>query len=282
MITFNKEYFANNYYFYLKESNEKITLYYSVAETLMESRKKDKKMDFDKKDDKKIKKIVYNFLKSKNKPSLKKVEDTLKSVKNKSEIDELVDADGTMLSSRVPFINQSLSPRKTTDQTVAMSRITNDPVTRGYRVYWGESEDKQDDVLSEVDFSDAFGYEETEDLDFKNSVKTLKKMGVDNAVERTKQFGKIKGVKPKKDKRGRLVLKQRLAEKDSIEEQQKQKMVKMVEDMLAKKSKDDSDVVSKNEPINKILVKNLQSIKKLAEKEGIGINKLINILKKGE
>jgi hypothetical protein len=282
MITFNKEYFANNYYFYLKESNEKITLYYSVAETLMESRKKDKKMDFDKKDDKKIKKIVYNFLKSKNKPSLKKVEDTLKSVKNKSEIDELVDADGTMLSSRVPFINQSLSPRKTTDQTVAMSRITNDPLTRGYRVYWGESEDKQDDVLSEVDFSDAFGYEETEDLDFKNSVKTLKKMGVDNAVERTKQFGKIKGVKPKKDKRGRLVLKQRLAEKDSIEEQQKQKMVKMVEDMLAKKSKDDSDVVSKNEPINKILVKNLQSIKKLAEKEGIGINKLINILKKGE
>jgi len=282
MITFNKEYFANNYYFYLKESNEKITLYYSVAETLMESRKKDKKMDFDKKDDKKIKKIVYNFLKSKNKPSLKKVEDTLKSVKNKSEIDELVDADGTMLSSRVPFINQSLSPRKTTDQTVAMSRITNDPLTRGYRVYWGESEDKQDDVLSEVDFSDAFGYEETEDLDFKNSVKTLKKMGVDNAVERTKQFGKIKGVKPKKDKRGRLVLKQRLSEKDSIEEQQKQKMVKMVEDMLAKKSKDDSDVVSKNEPINKILVKNLQSIKKLAEKEGIGINKLINILKKGE
>ena len=282
MITFNKEYFANNYYFYLKESNEKITLYYSVAETLTESRKKDKKMDFDKKDDKKIKKIVYNILKSKNKPSLKKVEDTLKSVKNKSEIDELVDADGTMLSSRVPFINQTLSPRKTMDQTVAMSRTTNDPVTRGYRVYWGESEDKQDDVLSEVDFSDAFGYEETEDLDFKNSVKTLKKMGVDNAVERTKQFGKIKGVKPKKDKRGRLVLKQRLAEKDSIEEQQKQKMVKMVEDMLAKKSKDDSDVVSKNEPINKILVKNLQSIKKLAEKEGIGINKLINILKKGE
>jgi hypothetical protein len=282
MITFNKEYFANNYYFYLKESNEKITLYYSVAETLTESRKKDKKMDFDKKDDKKIKKIVYNILKSKNKPSLKKVEDTLKSVKNKSEIDELVDADGTMLSSRVPFINQTLSPRKTMDQTVAMSRTTNDPVTRGYRVYWGESEDEQDDVLSEVDFSDAFGYEETEDLDFKNSVKKLKSMGVDNAVERTKQFGKIKGVKPKKDKRGRLVLKQRLAEKDSIEEQQKQKMVKMVEDMLTKKSKDDSDVVSKNEPINKILVKNLQSIKKLAEKEGISINKLINILKKGE
>jgi len=282
MITFNKEYFGNNYYFFLKESEEKITLYYSVAETLTESRKKDKKMDFNKKDDKKIKKIVDDLLNSKDKPSIKKVEDKLKSVKKKGEIDELVDSDGTMLSSRIPFLNLTLTPRKTMDQTVPMSRTTNDPVTRGYRVYWGESEDEQDDVLSEVDFSDAFGYEETEDMDFKNSVKTLKDMGVDNAVERTKQFGKIKGVKPKKDKRGRLVLKQRLAEKDSIEEQQRKEMIKMVEDMLAKKSKDNSDVMSKDEPINKILVKNLQSIKKLAEKEGISINKLINILKKGE
>ena len=282
MITFNKEYFGNNYYFFLKESEEKITLYYSVAETLTESRKKDKKMDFNKKDDKKIKKIVGDLLNSKDKPSIKKVEDKLKSVKKKGEIDELVDSDGTMLSSRIPFLNLTLTPRKTMDQTVPMSRTTNDPVTRGYRVYWGESEDEQDDVLSEVDFSDAFGYEETEDMDFKNSVKTLKDMGVDNAVERTKQFGKIKGVKPKKDKRGRLVLKQRLAEKDSIEEQQRKEMIKMVEDMLAKKSKDNSDVMSKDEPINKILVKNLQSIKKLAEKEGISINKLINILKKGE
>lgn len=282
MITFNKEYFGNNYYFFLKESEEKITLYYSVAETLTESRKKDKKMDFDKKDDKKIKKIVDDLLNSKDKPSIKKVEDKLKSVKKKGEIDELVDSDGSMLSSRIPFLNLTLTPRKTMDQTVPMSRTTNDPVTRGYRVYWGESEDEQDGVLSEVDFSDAFGYEETENLDFKNSVKKLKSMGVDNAVERTKQFGKIKGVKPKKDKRGRLVLKQRLAEKDSIEEQQRKEMIKMVEDMLAKKSKDNSDVMSKDEPINKILVKNLQSIKKLAEKEGISINKLINILKKGE
>jgi len=282
MITFNKEYFGNNYYFFLKESEEKITLYYSVAETLTESRKKDKKMDFDKKDDKKIKKIVDDLLNSKDKPSIKKVEDKLKSVKKKGEIDELVDSDGSMLSSRIPFLNLTLTPRKTMDQTVPMSRTTNDPVTRGYRVYWGESEDEQDDVLSEVDFSDAFGYEETENLDFKNSVKKLKSMGVDNAVKRTKQFGKIKGVKPKKDKRGRLVLKQRLAEKDSIEEQQRKEMIKMVEDMLAKKSKDNSDVMSKDEPINKILVKNLQSIKKLAEKEGISINKLINILKKGE
>jgi hypothetical protein len=282
MISFNQEYFGNNYYFFLKESEEKITLYYSVAETLTESRKNDKKMDFNKKDKKKIKKIVTDLLNSKDKPSIKNLENKLKNVKKDGEIDELVDSDGTMLSSRIPFLNLTLTPRKTMDQTVTMSRTTNDPVTRGYRVYYGESEDEEDDVISEVDFSDAFGYDETENLDFKNSVKKLKKMGVDNAVERTKQFGKLKGVKPKKDSRGRLVLKQRLAEKDSIEEQQRQKMVKMVEDMLAKKSKNSSDVVSKDEPINKILIKNLQSIKKIAEKEGISINKLINILKKSE
>ena len=282
MITFNKEYFGNNCYFYLKESEDKITLYYAVAETLTESRKKDKKTVFNKKDEKKIKKIVSDFLKSSEKPSLKKVEDNLKSVKRKSEIDELVDGDGTLLSSRVPFINHYLSPRKTMDQTVAMSRVTNDPVTRGYRVYWGESEDEKYNIVSETDFSDAFGYEETEFKDFKDSVKTLKDMGVDNPVERTLDFGKIKGEKVKKNKKGQKFLRQRLSEKESIEEQQKQKMIKMVEDMLTKKSKSESDVVNKEKPISKILIKNLESIKKIADKEGISINKLINILKKSE
>ena len=61
------------------------------------------------------------------------------------------------------------------------------------------------------------------------SVKTLKDMGVENPVERTNQFGKLKGVKPKKDITGKRVLKQRLAEKETIEEKQKREMVKMVD-----------------------------------------------------
>ena len=52
--------------------------------------------------------------------------------------------------------------------------------------------------------------------------------------------------------------------------------------ILTKKSKEGGDVVGKDTTISKILTKNLQSIKKLADKEGISINKLINILKKGE
>jgi len=285
MINFNTEYYSNNYYFFLKERADKISLYYSIADTLTESRKNDERIDFDKKDSKKVKNIVGNVLKSKTKVSKDALTKKLKSIKPKKEIDELVDSDGTMLSSKIPFLNQTLTPHKTTDQTVAMARITNDPVTRGYRVYYGESEEGSDEVINEVDYSEAFGYEETKDMDFKDTVKTLKEMGVENAIERAKQFGKLP-----KQKREDGELKQRLSEKDSIEEQQRQKMIKMVEDMLTKKSKssdvvkkssNNSDVV-KDKGISKILLKNIQSIKKIADKEGISINMLIKALKSNE
>ena len=276
MINFNTEYYSNNYYFFLKERADKISLYYSIADTLTESRKNDERIDFDKKDSKKVKNIVGNVLKSKTKVSKDALTKKLKSNKPKKEIDELVDSDGTMLSSKIPFLNQTLTPHKTTDQTVAMARITNDPVTRGYRVYYGESEEGSDEVINEVDYSEAFGYEETKDMDFKDTVKTLKEMGVENAIERAKQFGKLP-----KQKREDGELKQRLSEKDSIEEQQRKKMIKMVEDMLTKKSSNNSDVV-KDKGISKILLKNIQSIKKIADKEGISINMLIKALKSNE
>ena len=285
MINFNTEYYSNNYYFFLKERTDKISLYYSIADTLTESRKNDERIDFDKKDSKKVKNIVGNVLKSKTKVSKNALTKKLKSIKPKKEIDELVDSDGSMLSSKIPFLNQTLTPHKTTDQTVAMARITNDPVTRGYRVYYGESEEKSDEVINEVDYSEAFGYEETKDMDFDDTVKTLEEMGVENAIERAKQFGKL----PKEEiENGEL--RQRLSEKDSIEEQQKQKMIKMVEDMLTKKSKS-SDVVKKsfgnsdvikNKGVSKILLKNIESIKKIADKEGISINMLIKALKSNE
>ena len=276
MINFNTEYYSNNYYFFLKERTDKISLYYSIADTLTESRKNDERIDFDKKDSKKVKNIVGNVLKSKTKVSKNALTNKLKSIKPKKEIDELVDSDGTMLSSKIPFLNQTLTPHKTTDQTVAMARITNDPLTRGYRVYYGESEEGSDEVINEVDYSEAFGYEETKDMDFKDTVKTLKEMGVENAIERAKQFGKLP-----KQKREDGELKQRLSEKDSIEEQQRKKMIKMVEDMLTKKSSNNSDVV-KDKGISKILLKNIQSIKKIADKEGISINMLIKALKSNE
>ena len=55
----------------------------------------------------------------------------------------------------------------------------------------------------------------------------------------------------------------------------------MVEDMLTKKSSNNSDVV-KDKGISKILLKNIQSIKKIADKEGISLNMLIKALKSNE
>jgi hypothetical protein len=276
MIEFNKEYFFNNCYFFLKDKGDGFSLYYTVADNLSESRKKDEKKDFEKKDEKKIKKYISQLMKSKNKITKKKIDSDLVKIEKDGEIDELVDYDGTMLNSKVPNLNQYLHPRKTMDQTVPMARVSNDPVTRGYRVYWGESEEKDENVVSEVDYSDAFGYDETEHKDFKDTVKTLKKMGVENPVERAKEFGKLPKAKKKNGK-----LRQRLSEKDTIEEIQRKKMEKMVEDILTRKY-DDAEIVEKEGGINKILIKNLKSIKKLADKEGIPVSKLIDILKNNE
>ena len=276
MINFNTEYFGNNCYFYIKDRGDKISLYYNVANTLTESRKSDDKIEFDKKDEKKVKGVVSSALKTKSKVSKKALDKKLKGIKDKEEIDEFVDEDGNMLGSRIPNLNQTLTPHKTMDQTIAMSRATNDPLTRGYRVYYGESKEGSDDVINEVDYSEAFGYEETKDMDYKDTVKTLKKMGVENAVERAKQFGKL----PKEEVEGGE-LRQRLSEKETLEERQHRLMKKMVEDILTKRPKTDSDVI-KNTGVSKILKKNLKAIKNIADKEGISINMLIKALKSSD
>jgi hypothetical protein len=280
MIDFNTEYFSNNLYFFLKEGKEKISLYYSVAETLTESRKNDTKVDFDKKDTKKVKNSIDNILKSKKKITKSGLKNHFDKIKGNGEIDELVGLDGTLNGSNIPILNKGVGSKDTMDKTVTTARVSNDPVTRGYRVYWGESVDGEDNVVSEVDYSDAFGYDETKDMDYKETVNTLKKMGVENPKERANEMGKTKNLD--KTKKPGAFVKQRLSEKDTIEESQKQMMRKMVEDIVAKKSKGDSGVMGKESSISKILMKNLQAIKKLADKEGISITQLVKTLKSNE
>jgi hypothetical protein len=67
----------------------------------------------------------------------------------------------------------------------------------------------------------------------------------------------------------------------TLSEMGRQKMIKMVEDILSKK-KSTNDLVKKDNKVSKILMKNLESIKRIAEKEGIDINQLIKILKSSE
>ena len=150
-------------------------------------------IDFDKKDLGKVKKGISNILKSKKLKTKQQVKHYFEPIsKDKIEIEELVDGDGNLTGSRIPPLNQGLSPRQTTDQTVAQSRMPGNPLM-GYKKYYNESSENDEQIVNEIDYSEAFGYEETKDMDGKETYRYLvKKMGMtpDDAKERVKQFGK--------------------------------------------------------------------------------------------
>lgn len=266
MIFTDNEFYSSPYYFLLRDKGDKYSLYFSVEGTLTEARKKDEVIHFDKSKGEKVKKHLKKVSKE------KKIKDT-KTLK--TDLEELVNSDGAMSNSKIPILDPKLHPRKTMDQTVAAARITNDPIARGYRTYYGESE------MKEIDMSGAFGYEETEDLDGAETYKYLvKKMGMepDDAKERTKQQGKDPS--GKKDKKSKYYKDKNFVTRATLSEIQKQKAIKMVEDLLTKKkSSDKADITSKNIDISKILKKNISTLKKQSEKEGISISELIKLIK---
>jgi len=281
------ETFSNNYYFFLKEREDDIALYFSVSNTITEARKKDEIMLFEKKNLEKVKKEIKKIQKDKK---VKNTDDMKSHLKNfKGEIGELVDYDGSFLSSKIPIINPKLSPQKTTDQEVVATRQTNNPVTRGYRVYYGES--IEDGPVLEVDMEGAFGYEETKDMDGKKTFKYLvKKMGMEpeDAKDRTEKFGK--DIKDKKEKKTPKKIKSKkdfigtfnLFEKRKIEERRNEEARKLIEDILVQKNKRDSDITKKEPKISKTFLNNLKSLKKMADKEGVSLGELIKMIKKDE
>jgi len=281
------EIFSNNYYFFLKERKDDIALYFSVSNTITEARKKDEIMLFEKKNLEKVKKEIKKIQKDKK---VKNTDDMKSHLKNfKGEIGELVDYDGSFLSSKIPIINPKLSPQKTTDQEVVATRQTNNPVTRGYRVYYGES--IEDGPVLEVDMEGAFGYEETKDMDGKKTFKYLvKKMGMEpeDAKDRTEKFGK--DIKDKKEKKTPKKIKSKkdfigtfnLFEKRKIEERRNEEARKLIEDILVQKNKRDSDITKKEPKISKTFLNNLKSLKKMADKEGVSLGELVKMIKKDE
>jgi hypothetical protein len=268
MIATDNEFYSSPYYFLLRDKGDKYSLYFSVEGTLTEARKKDEVIHFEKSKGEKVKK------------HLKKVANE-KKVKNtktlKADLEELVNADGAMSNSKIPILDPKLHPKKTMDQTVPAARITNDPISRGYRTYFGESAEE----IEEIDMSGAFGYEETEDMDGKDTFEYLvKDMGMepDDAKERTKQQGKDPS--GNKDKKSKYYKDKNFITRATLSEIQKQKAIKMVEDLLAnKKSSEDGDVNEKDVDDFKILKRNIANLKKQAERQGLQIDDLIKFLK---
>jgi hypothetical protein len=301
MIATNTEFYSSPYYFFLRDKGDKYSLYFSVEGTLTEARKKDEVIHFKKEGGDKVKKHLKKIAKEKKIKTTKEL---------KTDLEELVNLDGALSNSKIPILDPKLHPKKTMDQTVAAARITNDPITRGYRTYYGESIEEStcpwhispsgkktnmcpddDDYeinygknavsINEVDYSEAFGYEETKDMDGAETYKYLvKKMGMepDEAKERTKQ----KGQDPtgNKDKKSKYYKDKNFVTRATLSEIQKQKMIKVVEDILmGKKNSDNSEVGKKETNTSNILKKNISSLKKQAEKEGVSISELLKMFK---
>ena len=294
MLKLNEEYFMEPYYFFLKEKGDKVAVYYSVSNTLAESRKEDDVIEVDKEVFEEIQKLISKILKSGKKLSKDQVHKLLDSKSNKKEtdgeIEELVDPDGSIISSSIPILNQRNLAKKTMDQTVRMTKSNQFPFIR---IYYGESEEGKGNTISEVDQSESFGFEETEDAPtYDVANKILKKMSVDDPIERDerlKRFGFDKNLDDqleREKKRGKCkncFTKRRLAELE------REKMDKMLDEILLSKKSKDKEVVKKSKeedkndtPIYKILMRNIEAVKRLADKEGIDIDELVKHLKQGE
>lgn len=224
-----------------------------------------------------VKKYIKSLTSKKTDKSTKEVE---------GEIDELVNSDGSMSNSKIPILDPHLHPKKTMDQTVSAARITNDPIARGYRTYYGESVEE----VSEEDMSGAFGFEETKELDGKETFEYFRdelEMDEKEAWERTEEQGKDPS--GKKDAKSPYKKDKNFVTRATLSEIQRQKMLKMVEDILMKqKNSNKSDVVKKQESseseeeqkeIPKMIKKNLDSLLKQMQKQGLSKKDLIKLLK---
>ena len=224
-----------------------------------------------------------------------KIPEKHKEKKSGGEIEELVNSDGSMIGKSTPMLDLGMHPRKTMDQTVIATRQTNNPVVRGYRVYYGESEEKDDEkMLDEYDLKPTFAYDETENVStYDEADEVLIDLGIEDDCERHERL-EVLGFDPNLDKQLKQEKKRGECKncftKRRLSELEKQKMTKMIDEILVGKKSNDNDFVKKTKeeededksPISKILMRNIESIKKIAEKEGISLNKLFKHFRQSE
>lgn len=297
MIEFGKEYFNKPYYFYLKDRGNTFSVYFSVSETLNESRQNDEEVVLLKESLTKVKNFIknlfkkgYKFTKEQIKKILnwfKKRKPIKKTEKKEGEIQEFVGADGSFMKSNIPMLNQRQIAKSTTDQTVHMTRANQFPFIR---VYYGESEKEKNNLIDEVDQSEAFGYEETKDAkSYKEASEILKDMGVDDPFERHERLETM-GFDPAYDKDLKKLKNNGYCKncfsKRRLAELEKRKMQKMIDEIILGKKSKSSDVLKKKDDssdvMEKLLIRNLQSIKKLADKQGLELSDLLKKLNKSE
>ena len=179
---------------------------------------------------------------------------------DEQELDELVDYDGSIKSSKIPDGVQTVSgigSKKTTDD-VALATAQYGVWSSGgnfFKRYYGES-------IEEEDMSKVLGFEETEGMDSEETMEFLEKeYDVDNAEERAEDMGKTEKLDDKDQ--------QRLFEKEAED-----KAKDMIEVILSDKD-DDKELSS----CDRLLNKKIKSLVDLADANGIGVDELKKMLR---
>jgi hypothetical protein len=162
------------------------------------------------------------------------------------------------------------------------------------RIYYGEGEEKGNNVVNEVDQSESFGFEETEyapTYDVANKI-LKKELEVDDPIERDvrlKRFGFDRKLDKELKQEKKVGKCKNCFTKRRLAELEKEKMESLLDEIILSKKSKDKEVVKKTKepnndknPISKILIRNIEAIKRLADKENISIEKLIKHLKQGE
>ncbi len=196
-----------------------------------------------------------------------------KSKAKEEEVTELVSDDGTWLTSDIRIMDPASTGigTKTTDQIVAQTKTPRDVFMRGGVSFRGES------VMAEEDMEHAFGFEDTMFMDYEDTVKHYQKklkLDKDDAIGRAIQQGKKpnlqkrtpKKIKKKKNFIDRLILK----EKDIDENED------LIEDIILNKVNSNKEINGKP---NKVLLNNILSLKRMAKRQGLNLDKLIELIK---
>lgn len=193
----------------------------------------------------------------------------------KEEIEELIDYDGSIMSSKIPDGNQ-------TNQTMGASKTTDDIVrsTSQYGVwsgggnffkrYYGESVEE----LGEIDKSGILGVEETEQLDFDDAVEYYEKelsIPKDEALERVEKERGPESLE--KSKTDGSFTRHRLTEKERLRKISEDKAKDMLEILLS--DKEDSNELTSSD---NLLKNKVASLIKLAKVNGVSIEDLKNMI----
>jgi len=187
------------------------------------------------------------------------------------EVNELIDFDGSMVSSKIPpgtDGNRTIGARKTTDDKVKATSQAGVWTGGGhyFKRYYGESVEE----IGEHDMSEVLGFEDTE---FKNAEETIKYFETEHdmdeieAAERAESMGKTKNL----DDNGQ----QRLTEKEKLKKVSEEKARNMIEVILSNRD-EDMDIKSSK---STLLDTKIKQLLRLADTEGLSIDQLISKIK---